>query len=123
MSDGACTLKTYRTWRDYLYKEGYAETILSTANRLLATEELETADQYFWGSVLETSSREKISARNAMGTCFFYSRLILELMPKPVSVGHTAPSGGEPGPKNRVSQENLLKKRKTEPERSQKSNT
>ena len=94
--EGVCTLKTYKVWHNHLYKAGYTETMLSTANRLLAIE-LGTYDQYYLDTVFETSSQKEISARNAMGTCFFEPRLTVGLLPEPVLFGHPWPPGGRTG--------------------------
>ena len=61
--EGAFSLKTYKVWRNRLYKAGCADALLSTDNRLLTIEELERVDQYFWDSVFETSSRKKYLSR------------------------------------------------------------
>ena len=94
VSEGVCTIKTYKVWRNRLYKAGYTDPLLGTANRLLTTEELETDDQYFRDSFFETSSRKKISARGATEPCFLEPRLMLELLPQPVAFGHPGPAGG-----------------------------
>ena len=119
VSEGACTLKTYRVWRNHLYKEVYEDTLLGAANRHSAIAELETTDRYFADSFFETSSRQKIPTRNAIRKCFFGSMLLLELMPKPVSFNRPAPSGGEPGPKKpsiprKLSKEEDIKDKKVE---------
>ena len=94
VSEGVCAIKTYKVWRNRLYKAGYTDPLLGTANRLLTTEELETDDQYFRDSFFETSSRKKISARGATEPCFLEPRLMLELLPQPVAFGHPGPAGG-----------------------------
>ena len=44
---GACALKSYRYWGNYLYKAGYAEAPVQSINqRLLTLEELESAGQF-----------------------------------------------------------------------------
>ena len=112
VSDGACTLKTYRDWRNFLYKAGYADPLLGTENRILTISELETVGRYFWDLVFGTI-QQKVSVRNAMESRFYNARLLLELTHKPFVFSHTAPpgAGGGGNSKKQSLPENLLKKR------------
>ena len=116
-SEGFSTLKTYKMWRNMLRKAGYAEILLSESSRLLAIQKLETIDRYFWNMAIETSSRNKISVRNAMGKCLHGPSLMVELLSKTVSVSHPGPSGsGGPRIKDKEATQNLSMAPRKSPE-------
>ena len=59
-SEGVCSLKSYRNWRNSLYKAGYAEALAhSSHQRLVTLEELEVVGQFSRGNALGASIQEK----------------------------------------------------------------
>ena len=66
-SENICNRRTYRTWRNMLYRAGYAETTIGESHRHSATPELEQVDRYFWNLALATSSKGKLSAKTQWG--------------------------------------------------------
>ena len=86
-------------WRNALYKEGYAETLIGDPRRHLEIRELETVVRYFWNLALEDPTRDKISARNATEQRLTDPRLMVEMSPKAVSFSQSGPSSSG-GPHN-----------------------
>ena len=95
VSEGICTLKTYKIWRNLLYEAGYAATLISGSNRHLDIHGLETVGRYFWGVVFGKSSQKNISAQNATESCLNDPRLMVELLPDTVSLSRPGPSGSD----------------------------
>ena len=53
VSEGVCTIRTYKGWRNSLYQTGCANAIVQKdEQRLLTIAELEHVGQFFWGKRL-----------------------------------------------------------------------
>ena len=93
-SEGLCSLKAYRLWRNDIYKAVCAEALArGCPTRLLTSAELEAVDRFFWNNVFDTSGQQNIFIVEAIGDVFFTSRLAIELLPKPNVASQPAPSG------------------------------
>ena len=96
IAEGACSLKSYRTRRNALYKEGYTEALIGGGStRLLTLEELESVGRFFWNNVFANSTRRKIPIGETIGAVFFTPRLAIELLPKANVSNRRAPSVGD----------------------------
>ena len=85
VTEGACTLRSYKGWRNSLYQAGYANAIAQQdERRLLTLAELEHAGRYFWGNVFSESSKQEITIDKAMSIVQFNYRIAMELVPKTV---------------------------------------
>ena len=69
ISEGVCSLKSYRLWRISLYKEGHAEAPIGGGGptRLLTLEELESVGQFVRNNVFGTSIRQKNPSGEQLG--------------------------------------------------------
>ena len=53
VSEGVCSIKSYRGWHNALFQAGFTNAIVQKGEqRLLTLKELEQVDQYFWGKCL-----------------------------------------------------------------------
>ena len=60
VSEGVCSLRSYKGWHNSLYQAGYTNSIVQKdEQRLLTLAELEAVDQYFWGNVFSESSKQE----------------------------------------------------------------
>ena len=91
-----CARKTYMAWRNMLYREGYAETMLGEPHRHLATSELEHVGRFFWNSAYGTAGKYKLTIQSAMGETLSGDLLMVALLHKATSFGR---QGGEPSNK------------------------
>ena len=83
VSEGVCTLRTYKGWRNSFYQSGYANAIAQRdEQRLFTLAELEHVDRYFWGNVFPESSKQEITADKATSIVQFNHRITMELFPK-----------------------------------------
>ena len=83
VSEGVCTLRSYKGWRDSLYQAGYANSIAQQdEQRLLTLSELEHAGRYFWENVFFESSKQEITIDKAIAIVQFNRRITMELPPK-----------------------------------------
>ena len=83
VTEGVCTLRSYKGWRNSLYQAGYTNAIVQQdEQRLLTLAELEHVDHYFWESVFAESSKQEITIDRAMAIVQFNHRITMELSPK-----------------------------------------
>ena len=85
VTEGVCSLRSYRGWRNALFQAGFTNVIVQKGEqRLLTLKELEQVGQYFWEGVFSESSKQEITVGKAMSIVQFKYRITMELAPKPV---------------------------------------
>ena len=95
-----CARKTYMAWRNMIYREGYAETMIGETRRNLATSELEPVGRFFRNTFYGASRKYKLTIQSAMGGTLSGSLLTVELLHKATSFGRQGgkhSNKGEPG--------------------------
>ena len=87
-TEGAFSETAYKEWRNTLHKAGYADSIVhKEEQRLLTSEELEAAGQFFPAKCFSESSRGRTSIEMATVRVSMGHRISMELAPKPIYPG------------------------------------